>query len=220
MKIKKVNSIHKNKLTELQILKSRIYRKNKDSKLKKKIDTNKIRLYLKKIVHIIYEFHITNKRILFLNFPKNIEKKITKDLKTNQHIFIENENFLNGIISNPKINLQQSNPVQKLIQNNSKIKIPIKKLIDLIVIFNPLSSLNSDKKVYVSQIPTITINETSNNNLNLKQNYKLIGHFKFIEKQINNNLFFSILRAILKNTAFKKQINNKYNQNIKKAIKQ
>ena len=199
MKIKKVKSIKKNKLTKLQILKSKIYRKNTDSKFKNNIDPNKIQLYLKKIVHIIYEFHITNKRILFLNFPKKIEKKLTKNLKKNQHVFIGNENFLNGIISNQKIKLQ------KLIKNSSKIKISAKKLIDLIVIYNPLSSLNSDKKLYISQIPTITINENFNNNLNLKQNYKLTGHFKFIEKQINNNLFFSILKSILKNTSSKKQ---------------
>ena len=219
MKIKKVKSIKKNKLTKLQILKSKIYRKNTDSKFKNNIDPNKIQLYLKKIVHIIYEFHITNKRILFLNFPKKIEKKLTKNLKKNQHVFIGNENFLNGIISNQKINLQQSNKLQKFIKNSSKIKISAKKLIDLIVIYNPLSSLNSDKKLYISQIPTITINENFNNNLNLKQNYKLIGNFKFIEKQINNNLFFSILKSILKNTSFKKQNTNLYKQNIKKAIK-
>ena len=219
MKIKKVKSIRKNKLTDLQILKSKIYRKNIGSKIKNNIDLNKIQLYIKKIVHIIYEFHITSKRILFLNFPKKIEKKLTKNLKKNQHIFISNENFLNGIISNQKINLQQSNKLQKFIKNSSKIKISAKKLIDLIVIYNPLSSLNSDKKLYISQIPTITINENFNNNLNLKQNYKLIGNFKFIEKQINNNLFFSILKSILKNTSFKKQNTNLYKQNIKKAIK-
>ena len=198
MKIKKIKPKYKNKLTELQILKSRIYRKNTDLKFKKKININKIQLHIKKIINVIYEFHINNKKILFLNFPKKIEKKITKNLKNKQHIFIENENFLNGIVSNQKINLQQSNVLQKFIKNNLKVKIPIKKLVDLIVIFNPLSPLNSDKKLYLSQIPTITINENLNNSFNLKKNYKLIGHFKFIEKQINNNIFFSILRAILK----------------------
>ena len=192
MKVKKIKLKYKNKLTELQILKSRIYRKNTDLKLKKKINTNKIQLNIKKIIKIIYEFHKKNKKILFLNFSKKIEKKITKNLKNKQHIFIENENFLNGIISNQKINLNHYNILQKF------NKIPIKKLVDLIIIFNPLSSLNSDKKLYLSQIPTITINENLNNNLNLKKNYKLIGHFKFIEKQINNNIFFSLLRAILK----------------------
>lgn len=215
MKIKKIKLNYKNKLTELQILKSRIYKKNDELK----IDTNKIQLYLKKVIRIIYEFHITNKRILFLNFPKKFEKKITGNLKKNQHMFINNDNFLNGIISNQKISLQQLNQLQKFIKSNSKTKIPIKKFIDLIVIFNPGFELNSDKKLYVSQIPTITINESLNNNLNLKQNYKLIGNFKFIEKQINNNLFLSIIKVILRNTVFKKQNNNFYKQNIKKAIK-
>lgn len=215
MKVKIIKPIYKNKLTELQILKSRIYKKNDELKT----DTNKIQLYLKKIMHLIYEFHVTNKKILFLNFPEKFEKKITRSLKQSHHIFINNENFLNGIISNQKISLQQSNQLQKLIKNNLKNKIPIKKFIDLIIIFNPVSELNSDKKLYISQIPTITINENLNNNLNLKQNYKLIGNFKFIEKQISNNICLSILKAIFKNTTFKKQKSNIYKQNIKKAIK-
>lgn len=203
MKIKKINISYQNKLTKLQLLKSRIYKKTKNSKLKNKIEINKTQIYLKKIIHIIYEFHINNKRILFLNFPKNFEKKINKYLRKNQHIFINNENFINGILSNQKINFQQSGKLQKFIRSNSRIKVPIKKLINLIVIFNPVSSLNSDKTLFISQIPTITINENFNNNQNY-QNYKLIGNFKFIEKQINNNIFFSILKAILKNKIVKK----------------
>lgn len=203
MKVKLVKSKYKNKLIELQILKSQIFRKDIYSKLNKKINTSKIRLYIKKIIHIIYEFHIHNKRIVFLNFPKQIEKKITKNLTKNQHIFVSNENLLNGIISNQKINFTQQNKLQKFLKHNSKFKIPVKKLVDLIIIFNSISSLNSDKKLYLSQTPTITINENFNSNLNLKQNYKLIGNFKFIEKQINNNIFFSILIAILKNTNIK-----------------
>nr|QYJ09253.1 ribosomal protein S2 [Pleurosigma sp. mgcode 4] len=218
MKIKRVKPKYKNKLIELQILKSKIYRKDIYLKLNKKFDINKIQLYIKKIIHIIYEFHINNKRILFLNFPKTIENKITKNLTEKNHIFVDNENLLNGIISNQKVNLPQSNKLQEFVKHNSKFKIPVKKLVDLIVIFNPISSLNSDKKLYLSQIPTITINESSNSNLNLKQNYKLVGDFKYIEKQINNNIFFSILRAILKSTNFKKQSNN-YKQNIKTIIK-
>lgn len=197
MKVKKVKPKYINKLTKLQILKSKIYKKNHDFFLKK-IDINRTQLYLKKIAFIIYEFHIINKKILFLNFPKKMEKKITKNIKQNQHIFISNENVINGIISNQKINLHQFNQLQNIFKNNLKNKTPIKKLIDLIVIFNPKSQLNIDKKIYISQIPTITISENLNRCLNLKQNYKLLGNFKFVEKQINNNILFSILRAIIK----------------------
>src|SRR5210317_2111484 len=100
MKIKQVKPKYKNKLIKLQILKSQIYRKDIYLKFNQKIDKNKIQLYIKKIIHIIYEFHVNNKRILFLNFPKQIEKKITKNLTENQHIFVANENLLNGIIIN------------------------------------------------------------------------------------------------------------------------
>lgn len=194
MKIKKVKPLNKIKLIKLQILKSKIYKKKKDLKISKKLDTNEIHLYLKKIIHIIYEFHCKKKKILFLNFPKKIIEKITNNLQKNQHIFTNNENLLNEVLSNQKINFTQPN-------NFSKTKIPLKKIIDLIVIYNPLTSLNLNKKLYVYNIPVITIN----NKIKLKLNYKLIGHFKFTEKQINNNLFFSILSSIFKHTNNNKQ---------------
>lgn len=217
MKIKQIKSIHTNKLIELQILKSKVYRKNINPELKQN-ERRETQLYLKKIINIIYEFHVTDKRILFLNFPKEIEKKLNKDLKQNQHIFIPNESLLNGIISNQKVNFSKSTELQKFIKNNLKVKIPMKKLIDLIVIFNPASTINSDKTLYLSQIPTITINDDLNFKLNLKQNYKLIGDFKFVEKQMNNNILFSILKSVLKNNKFKKK-NTLYRHNIKNIIK-
>lgn len=182
MKIKKFKFINNNnKLIELQLLKSQIYKKNFKF-------YNNQQLYIKKIINIIYEFHISNKKILFINFPKKFQIKITKKIKNNQHIFINNEKFLTEIFNNQ----------QKFIKNNFKNKIPINKLIHLIIIFNPLSLLNYDKKSYIFKIPTITIGNNKKNKLNFKQNYKLIGNYKFIEKKINNNIFFSILKVILK----------------------
>lgn len=213
MKIKKIKLTSKNKLIKLQLFKSRIYKKN----IYSRINTNQIQLYFKKIIHIIYEFHISGKKILFLNFPKKIEKKIVKNFKQQKHLFINTENFFNGIISNQKINFKQVSQLQKFIKNNSKKKIPLQKLVDLIVIFNPLSLFNSDKNLYISKIPTITINENFHSNINFKQDYKIIGHFKFIEKQVNNNFFICFLNAIFKNLTFNKQKTHSFKQIIKNS---
>ena len=214
MKIKLIKYQNKNKLVKLQIIKTKIYKKNIISNLQKKINYTNIKLYIKKIIHLIYEYHINNKKILFINFPKKIYKKLNKNSKNQQHIFIFNEIFLNGIISNQKVNSVYSTKFQQFIKKKLKSNIPIKKLIDLIVIFNPFYNLNSDKTLYISHIPTITIN--SNFYYNSKQNYKLVGNFKIIERQINNNIFFSILKSIFKQQNIKKNSINK--QNIKKII--
>lgn len=201
MKIKLLTK-HKNKLIELQILKSKLY---KTSIEKKKIENSKIKLYFKKIAHIIYEYHINNKTILFVNFPSNLEKNMMSIKKNIKHIFLSKENWINGFLTNKAVNINS-----KLIKNynTSNSKITRKNsFFDLLVIFNPTNNkvLNENSNLF---IPTILItDELFNHNLQIyKQSYKILGYFKFIEEQINNNFFFSMIQAILKQTIIKKKI--------------
>ena len=84
MKIKFISNKNKNKLIELQVLKSKIYKTNVEIK---KIEYSRIKLYLKKVAHIIYEYHINNKTILFINFPSKLENKIIALKKEIKHNF-------------------------------------------------------------------------------------------------------------------------------------
>lgn len=207
MKIKSI--IHhkqKNKLIELQILKSKMYKIYLE---KKKIETNKINLQFKKIAHIIYEYHINNKTILFINFPPKFEKNLLLFKKSIKHIFLSKENWINGFLNNKFVDI-----------NFNKVKSNIKKknnFFDLIVIFNPKDNIMSEK--YNSSIPTIIVTDEvfkHNNSPLFKQSYKILGYFKFLEEQINNNFFFSIIQSIIK----KKRIqNHTINANFKLAIK-
>jgi len=196
MKIKPIISQHKNKLLELQILKSKIYKNIS----KKKIENEKIKLHFKKVAHIIYEYHIHNKIILFANFPTRIEKNIIK-LNTNiKHIFISEKNWTNGFLSNKSVNT-----CNQLIKNSTTKFNNKKSFFDLLVIFNPTNN-NIINESYNLYIPTILITDSIfDQNISLfKQSYKILGHFKFIEEQINNNFFLSIIQAIFKNGIIKK----------------
>ena len=213
MKIKSIISKHKNKLIELQILKFKIYKNNIE---KKKIEHNKIKLYFKKIAHIIYEYHINNKVILFVNFPSELENNINSLKKNIKHIFISKENLVNGFLTNKSVDIYS-----KLIQSSKESKFSNKKkFFDLIVIFNPNDDyvLNESYKLH---IPTIFITNELLNNVTIlsKQSYKIIGCLKFIEEQINNNFLFSILQAIFKQAVIRKKIKQHQNRNNKFSLK-
>lgn len=208
MKIKSITNKHKNKLIELQILKSKVYK----TTIKKKFENNAIKLYLKKIANIIYEYHINNKTILFINFPSKLEKNMLSLKKNIKHIFLSKENWINGFLMNKSVNKNS---------NKSKLKISSSKnFFDLIVIFNP-TNIDLFSKNYNSNIPTILItDELFNQNSQLfKQSYKILGYFKFIEEQINNNFFFSILQSIFKQSTIKKKTQQYKSINNRLSIK-
>lgn len=192
MKIKKIETNNKNKLIELQIIKSKLY-KNVLGSTAQTIKISKTKLYIKKIAHIIYEYHINNKKILFINFPIPLQQKIYHTIKkTRQHIFINTEKDL--------------------------ITKKYQKYIDLIIQFNPNKD-NSILSKNLANIPIITINNNlGNSDLTVRYNYKLLGTLKFIEKQINNNFLFSILHSIFKQLTLKRKQTD-YKKRLKAKLK-
>lgn len=184
------NKKYKNKLLELQILKSKIYKNDK----KKTIKNNQIKLSLKKVSSIIYEYHKNNKIILFTDFPLKIEKKLSLLNKNSKHIFISKETSSNGILTNTTLQFYDN-----------------KKKVDLIILFNKVNE-NFVNEISKSMIPTIIITDTLLNKKNvlLNQSYKILVHLNFIEEQVNNNIFFSILHSILKQKTLKKNKIEKY----------
>lgn len=199
------NKKYKNKLLELQILKSKIYKNGKKTPIK----NNQIKLSLKKVSSILYEYHKNNKIILFTDFPPKIEKKLSLLNKNSKHVFISKETSSNGILTNKSNNLYS-----QIIQQQSNTNLQFynnKKKVDLIILFNKVNE-NLVNEIYNSMIPTIIITDTLLNKKNvvLNQSYKILGHLNFIEEQVNNNIFFSILHSILKQKTLKKNKIEKY----------
>ena len=147
----------------------------------KKIELDIYKLYFKKIAKIIYEYNANNKKILFLNFSKNTTKNISLIIYRTKHKCIPIENWCRGIIVNQKLNI-------------------VKNKFDLIVNQNSNFSYKNINENDAYKIPTITIT----NHLTKFNTYQIPGNFKYIEKKDINNLFFYILKVILKKAKIKK----------------
>jgi hypothetical protein len=181
MKIEKFKQSNKNnKLIKLKTLK--LYSKTKQTNIQK----ISLQTHLIKVCNVIYQYHLLNKKILFLGFPPNF-KNI---LKKTEHKIIPESLLFNGIISN-----------KEFVNNSIKTKI---KNIDLIIIHNQSNYSTIKKETYTARIPTITLhNEQKFNN---KTAYPWLSNYKSLnEKKITNNFFL----IFLKNTLLKAKQNKK-----------
>jgi ribosomal protein S2 len=180
MKIKKIKLLS-NKLVKLQTL-----------KLYLKKNFSNIQTHLNKIANIIYKFHTTNKKILFLGFPANFRN----NLKNTKHIIIPEFLSFNGILSNKEsINKITKTKVKKFSIYALKLLLKIKK-IDLIIIYNQKNQSTAIQESYIARIPTITLCKKLN--FNNKTAYQSLGKYETLnEKDKNNNFFLSFLKSII-----------------------
>lgn len=195
---------YKTKLLRLKLLKTKAYKseKNLNYLLLKNIETR-----LKKILHVIYKFHIANKKILFIGTPLNLNNQIKRLLKGKKHSFIPKSIWMNGIITNSKSlfkHLMKQHATSK--DKTSKFLFNLKGQPDLIVLLNENSNLAALKESSLKKTPTISINANSSLCNHSLSTYKVSGDFDFGKKLIRNNFFFLLLGSILKKAEqFKKQ---------------
>jgi ribosomal protein S2 len=194
MKIKKIIK-YQNKLLKLKLIKSKIFNKNH---YLNNIKIEDIEYRLKKIFHIIFKYHVFNKRILFIGTPVNFDNNLYKALKDTKHFLIPESLWLNGVINNKTNFFQQFLKTNKTNKKQfQRVFFYFKKDIDLIVLLNEQDNFNVLNESYLAKIPVISLN--SNLNIqNIKSNYKIPGDFKFSNKKIRDNFFYSILLAVLK----------------------
>ena len=69
-------------------------------KEKKKLFFTQSLFETKKIIKIIYEFHVTNKRILFVNTPKIFTKMFSNFTITSNHLFLPETFWVKGLLTN------------------------------------------------------------------------------------------------------------------------
>jgi len=176
MKVKNIKT--NNRLILFQIVKSKIY--------KKEVKYYNTKLYFKKIAKIVYEYHINDKSILFLNFPEIIRKEIHLLINETKHHCFTNEQWYNGILTNQK-------------------SVWLKNKVDLILIYNQNLKcyLNQIKEINLLRVPVILINNNLNQRI-LECDYKVPGNFNFFEKMPVNNLFLGILKASMKRASNQK----------------
>jgi len=191
----KFSSSKKYKLIEYYLLKYQIYSSSKDSN-KKFINflLEQIEMYFKQSLKIIYEYHIKQKKILFIGFPvPNIffSKYISENTS---HIFISETAWVNGILSNTKY-------VKKHNKNLSNIELKqflntLGNRPDLIVFFNNKNNYKIIKEINNLKIPIIIFNYSTTKK-HAKISYNVLGNYsKLIKVRLNiyNLLLYSILK--------------------------
>ena len=187
---------YKTKLLKLKLLKTKVHKNKKNFNyiLLKALETR-----LKKALHVIYKFHIANKKILFIGTPLQLNNKIKQLLKHKKHSFIPESVWVNGIITNSKASFKYL--LKRHTVNNdksSKFLFNLKNQVDLIVILNEKANLNALKESSLKRVPIISLDSNYGlSNFNFTT-YKVIGNYSFVKKNIRDNLFFLLLSSLLK----------------------
>ena len=209
---------YKTKLLRLKLLKTKIYKnqKNFDYLLLEDIETR-----LKKILRIIYQFHVANKKILFIGTSLQLKNQMRRFLKGKKHSFIPKNVWIDGVITNPEPSFKH---LLKRYAINSdktlKFLFNLRDQVDLIVVLDETVNLTPLKESSLKRIPTISLDSDYNlSNSNLST-YKIIGDSSFAEEKVQNSFFFLLLNSLFKKAEIvrKKQFNKKSKQ--LKAIKQ
>lgn len=211
MKIKTLKKF-KTKLLTFKLLKTRLYKYNNDLNYSRVKDTE---IRLKQIFHILYKFHVTNKKILFLGNSNNINNPIKQFLQTKQHIFLPESVWMNGIFTNPKTSFKHLKQQYALTNSKSlKLLLSLRTQIDLVVNLNEQHNIKSLNESSLKRIPIISLNSIySIFNLNLSA-YKIPDDPNVVEKPSQENFFFLLLHSLLKRAEIlrKKRIQFKLKQ--------
>lgn len=188
MKLKNIR-IKKYKLLNFFLLKYKTYEKEVFSFTNTKF-LDDLELNFKKALFIIYQYHIWNKKILFVGVPYSNNSKFLKVLIRSNHSFIPKSIWLNGLIGN-KNSISKQSRVSSHFKNFLKIQTNP----HLIVLFNGSDSINLISEVVKLDIPIILFGGNSLQKDILNVLYFVKGNF--LKKKFK--LFFQfLLYSILK----------------------
>jgi hypothetical protein len=185
----------KKKLLKIKLLKTKIYTCKNNFNYS---HLNSVESKLKKIFHIIYKFHISGKKILFLGTSATLNNKIKHFFNNKQHTFIPQYFWASGIITNPKVSFYHLKQKYMLTKNSFIKPLFSLKKIDLVVILNKTINITILKELALKNLPIITLNLYFNlADLHLAT-YKIQNNYSFMTKTVRNNIFFIMLNLALK----------------------
>lgn len=191
----KISQLKKYKLIKYHLLKYQIYLSSElGNKKSSSFLLEKIEIHLKQSLKIIYEYHIKQKKILFIGLPILNKIFINDIFKSTSHIFMSEATWINGLLSNTKY-------VKKHNQNLTNIELKrffnsLNTKPDLIILFNTKNDFKIIKEINKLKIPIIRFN-----NLNEKKYdkilYNVYGNYTKLFK-IRLNIYTLLLYSILK----------------------
>lgn len=164
-------------------------------------DLNKTILNLKKSLKLISHVNKSNKKILFIGFPKNFEDKCVKLYNKNGHFYVSNKSWVNGILTNSKDFFYLKNSFL-LNLKNKKIKekrffyekfggiLNLKNKPSLIVVFDHGKNLDAIREASGINVPIISF--INSNNDTKFVDYPITGNF-------NSKNFSKLYYNLIKN---------------------
>lgn len=199
MKLKNLNNLSY-KLIKFEFIKNKIV-SNYFSKFQFNEQLNKIEIFFKKALFLIFQYHISNKKILFIGIPNEISQKLKR--KHLKHVFLPKEYWIKGLLTN-KITIYKyiKSNITDINKDNLENYFLLKQKPDLIVLFDVYSFETILRESGKLNIPLINFN--SNIIFGYKNLYTVEGNFKHLLKNKNNFLFL-IIKSVLKNNPTNKQ---------------
>ena len=174
-------------ILKLHFLKQRTHEQffqNRESNLLTDKNLNQNLINFKKILQIIFQYHIHNKSILFIGVPQKLESQINR---LTSHSSIPNYFEINGFFSTS-------------FSKESKFLFPkLKKTPDLVVLVSHEKSENFLKECFVAKIPVIDFtNDKKVEIIKSISSYKLKLIAGNENRSQNNNLLFIGLNFLFK----------------------
>lgn len=175
---------------------------------------------IKKVFKIIYKYHISKKRIIFIGNPIYVNKQLTQILKKTKHLFVPQSAWVAGHIANrfTRSKISHTANTTKLFSIRK-----LKKKSSLVVIINPLKDIIAINEHHAAKRPIIALNSQADM-LNETSAYKVPVKLTSLKAELNLFLFYSLLLSVFKTANTKKykryarHIQN-YKKNLKRIMK-
>ena len=197
MKIKKFKS---KQILKLHLLKSRVYEqivKKKNSTSLTDMDLLQTITNFKKALQVIFQYHNSNKFVLFIGVPKKLEFRINRLTK---HVAVSNIFNLQGIISNYSKNFSKRDTLKNKSKTNllRSLQPKLSKKPDLIVLFSHEKKANIIIESSFAKIPLIIFNNETNIKESRNTFYTVSGNENNLMSDSNKNLFSMGLNFLFK----------------------
>jgi ribosomal protein S2 len=187
MKLKKITNL-KYKLIKFELIKSKISQNN--------IFNNNVEVYLKKALLVIFQYHLNNKKILFVGISKTTQNKYEKTLKKTKHLFLPDSYWIKGLLTN-KVTVFKYIKKRVIFFTSNRVKnyFLLKNKPSLIVLFDAKIQSSLVKEAVKLKIPVIAFNSDMLHSNGIT--YQLpVNRFKINVK--NDNFFLSLLNSMFK----------------------
>jgi ribosomal protein S2 len=202
----KINKFKFKQILKLHLLNSRAYEyaaQKTNSGLLTDFSLTEIISDFKKALHIIFEYHKANKKILFVGIPKKLELKINT---LTHHVAVDKNFELQGVISN-SLNSAKFAKIEKQSFSKIYVKSLVPKLLkkpDLVVVVSHEKKQNIIAESNVAKIPVIVFESNNSFLTNLSANfYNFRGFGENLTSSSEKNLFVLGLNFLFKR--FKKK---------------